>query len=142
MLRPALLSIAFLTGCATTEQCVKTEFFKPNPLSGKSEYNRYFPQKADLRPTETVSVQVSLCGDEIIALLCIEIYPQEGVVFQFTEPTIGFSTSPGKTTHLPITKITYNVICHGPWIEGVRCGGQSSHKSPRPGKGAIDTGWV
>jgi hypothetical protein len=140
MLRLALLSscVALITGCATSEHFLKAEFFKPSPLSGKSESNRYFPQKADLRPTDAVSVQVSLCGDDKKKILCIETYPEDGVVFQFAEPTVVFSPSIGKTVHLPITKVTYNVICHGPRLDGEPSGCQSSPKSPLPGNGAIE----
>src|SRR5689334_14818776 len=119
--------MATLVGCATTDYCVKAEFFKPTAAGLKPEVNRYFPYKLDLKPTESASVQVSVCGTREKPALCIETYPDEGVVFQFTQPTLAFRSTADKAVTIPIIKVTYNVNCSGPTFDDARC--QSSTKS-------------
>jgi len=131
MLRSILgfASIVLLAGCAASEYCVTEEFFKPRAVGGLAEFNRYFPQKIELKPTDTASVQVSLCDNRERTVLCIETYLDEGVVFQFSRPTVTFLPAIGdKAVGIPITKVTYNVICSGPKLDEATC--QSSTKSP------------
>jgi hypothetical protein len=139
-MRRALVLLAVilpLYGCATPERCADRQFFKAF-VDGKPNPNRYFPGVAELRLHEDVTLRVSICKREAADALCVEIYPTEGVAFQFLEPRVTVHhNAANSSAELPFKKITYNVACHGPTLAEKDADCESSTASPLVGNADV-----
>lgn len=135
--RLLLLALPLLGGCATTETCSTQQFFKPSAINGEAEFNRYFPGRIEFR-VKGADVHLSVCDDQALDALCIDIYPRDGSTFRFTEREVVVMADVYDTAkELAITKITYGVSCHGRTLEDSEC--QSPTVSPLVGGGPVET---
>jgi hypothetical protein len=131
--RLAVLFVLLIHGCATREICTPQLFLKPEARGGRADYHPYFPARVSLKVTDDISVDVSVCvkNDES-PMLCLDTYPTNEQVLRFAGRQLMLSPIAGEPREsVPLTRITYNVWCRGPKLEGGQC--ESSTESPIQG---------